>query len=307
MTRYILTGLFLVICLTGLLQAQESDTLKVKIDSMFVIASSGDFKYRDLVEPTIDDIAAIGAPAVPFMIDRLGTIDARERVTLENILKKIGDPAKPLLITALLTADSLKLSRVATMLYYLPDTAAVDNLIKVSDNDYYWARYNSVRALGKIGDMRAAETIRKALKDENELVRTMAAVAAGRIDPVEFFDDLINVLDDEYYGVRFCAEEALSQIECFDKIELLKVALEKNTAYPGRGHLLTALISDSCKHDYESVRDLLTSPDPMVRSTAMKLAFQADPDKFKSEFAIQVDSTATFIEQQTLRELLTDR
>ena len=51
--------------------AAAETELKRKVDSLFVIASSGEVKYRDMVEPAKDSIAAIGADAVPILVDKL--------------------------------------------------------------------------------------------------------------------------------------------------------------------------------------------------------------------------------------------
>ena len=150
-----------------------------KIDSLFITASSLDIKYRDSVGPAREAIASLGTEGVPHLIEMLGTPHGRERAALEDIFKKIGEQAVPQLTEALLTTDSLRLSRVAKMLYFFPDTSSVDNLLKVVNNDYYSARYQAIRALGAIGDSRATSAIRGAMKDSVELVRTIAAVSAG--------------------------------------------------------------------------------------------------------------------------------
>lgn len=306
--RHFMSLSLLAIIVAGSVAAQE-DTLKTKIDSMFVIASSGDFEYRDLVEPTIEDMAAIGVPAVPYLIDRLGTIDARERVTLEQILRKIGQPAVPLLIDALFNTDSLQLSRVATILFYLPDTSSVTGLISVADNDYYWVRYQTIRALGKIGDLRAVETVKTALKDKNELVRTMAAVAAGRIGSEHFIDDLITALSDDYYGVRFSAEEALNNLDCAQKKEYIWKSFHQNESLPYDclplcSHLLRVLESDSCRYDYDYINQYSNEKEPVVKAAIYHLLYRADPVRFKEQYAGRLDSATALIEVQALNELL---
>ncbi len=49
------------------------------VDRLFIQASSGEIKYRDLVQPSKDSIAALGKKALPRMCAKLTSRDARER------------------------------------------------------------------------------------------------------------------------------------------------------------------------------------------------------------------------------------
>ncbi len=279
-----MTGKWLIIahiCLVVVATAATmvaDDTLQAKIDSMFVIASSGDFKFRELVEPTIEDMAALGEVAVPYLIDRLGTKDSRERFTLRTILEKIGSPAVPYLNEALLKSDSLKLSRIALVLYYIPDSSSVDNLMAVSDNEYYWVRYQAVRALGKIGDMRAASAVERAFQDNNELIRTMAAVAAGRLGAREFIKNLAMALADSYYGVRMAAFEELKNLDCNSKRDSLLPFLEGREDGLARTLLLAVMTESPCAYDLKSFQSFLDHDDPIMQALALKSIHQLAPD-----------------------------
>ncbi len=279
------------------------DTLQAKIDSMFVIASSGDFKYRELVEPTIDDIAALGVEAVPYLIDKLGTKDARERVTLENILKKIGPPAIPYLNDALLETDSLQLSRVAKILYYLPDSSSVESLMKVAENRYFWVRYESIRALGKIADRKAAPAIKTALGDSNELVRTMAAVAAGRLGAKGFHFQLVEALSDSYYGVRMAAYEELKKLDCDSKRRYLFPFIQNTKSAITRKLLLSIMAESFCACDIEIVRPFFSDTDPVTRSLALKAAYRCAPDSVIDYLSRVSGESESLILRQTIEEI----
>lgn len=268
LSRIIASGFF-IICLSF---PANAELTQETVDSMFVIASSGAMKYRDMVQPTITDMSEYGVEIVPFLIDKLGTIDARERVTIRQILVKIGNPAVPLLNDALLTVeDSLQLSRVGLILYYIPDSSSVENLLKVKDHSYYWVRYQTIRALGKIGDRRCLYAVKDALQDENELVRTMAAVSAGRIvNDEELFEILVPVLDDKYYGVRFGAFEALKNLDCEVKAEFMrKYGAEAQTSLALK-YLYSIMIDDTCF--YASGQGIMYRND--IKSDAMFVAYR---------------------------------
>ncbi|MGD8605242.1 MAG: hypothetical protein PVF49_11795, partial [Anaerolineales bacterium] len=69
------TGIVIILIAAGsLLAADEGQTerttparLEKKLDSLFIIASSGEVRYRDMNEPAMDSIAAYGVDAVPFL------------------------------------------------------------------------------------------------------------------------------------------------------------------------------------------------------------------------------------------------
>jgi hypothetical protein len=256
----------------------QNDSLKARIDSIFVVASSGSITYRDMVEPAIDSIAAIGEAAVPYLIDKLDTEDARERVTLENIFKKIGAPAVPYLNEALLTTDSLQLSRVALILHYLPDSSSVPNLLKVTENPYYWVRYQAVRALGKIGHDDAVPAVKNALNDTNELVRTMAAVSAGRIDTGKFIQELLDALADPYYGVRMIAQEQLATLDCNIKKNLFLKEILADKPLVALRHIMEIIATDSCNYDMEMYHWLEYGSDPVIFALSVIAEYKAQPE-----------------------------
>lgn len=300
-----MTG-FIVVLLSVILlssTATAGDTLRVKIDSMFIIASSGDFKFREMVEPTLDDMAALGESAVPYLIEKLNTRDARERVTLRRILEKIGKPAVPFLNEALLADDSLKVARVALVLTYIPDESSIENLIRVADDNFYWIRYQAVRALGKIEDIRARPAIEKAFEDSNELVRTMAAVAAGRLDPREFIDRLGEALADDYYGVRLTALEELKKLDCDAKRKLLLPILRETKDNMTRKLILSALSQSFCAYEFDIFQPFLIYNDPIISALALKTVYQLAPDtilKYISDMTVPIGNLYL---QQTIDEI----
>lgn len=293
----------IVVILASALQAEAEKTIDEKIDSLFIIAASLDIKYRDSVGPARESIAALGAEAVPHLIEMLGTPHGRERAALEDIFRKIGQPAVPLLNDALLTTDSLRLSRVATMLYYLPDTSSVENLLRVVDKPYYSARSQVIRALGKIGDTRAVPAVRAAMKDTIELVRTNAAVSAGRLGDPALITDLVAAFDDAYYGVRMSAHEALINVPCEVKTAFICGALP-SASQAARRHLLTIIAEDTCRYDPSAVAPYLEAEDPLVKSLALRAAFRLDPGHVMTNLEQTADTTGSIILKQTIGDIL---
>ncbi len=207
---HILVSVFgLVLISASIISASE---IEDKVDSLFIIASSGEIRYRDMVQPAIDSIAAMGEAAVPRMIEKYDTQDARERHTVSKILEKIGSPAVPYLLEALSIDDTEKVSRICYTLGNIKDSSAVEGIIGVCDNDDWRVRSSAIGALGKIGDSRANETVTVYLADTVETVRKSAAVATGRLLIGEAIPSLVHMLGDTFYGARMTAAEALVKL-----------------------------------------------------------------------------------------------
>lgn len=193
--------------------AHSSDYINQKIDSLFVVASSGELRYRDMVEPAIDEIASIGEKAVPHLIDKFNTRSARERLTIINILKKIGSPAVPYLVDALDRPEQLVVRRICWALGDIKDSTSVAPLVAVTTHKDWQVREKAVDALGKIADNSADEAVMKALRDSVGQVRKAAVVASGRMKINEAISDLIYILGDDFYGARMSSIEVLTMLD----------------------------------------------------------------------------------------------
>jgi len=200
-----------------------------KIDSLFVIASSGEVKYRDMVEPATEAIVNIGVPAVPTLIDKLNTKSARDRMTIINILTKIGSPAVPKLVEALGRPDWLVVQRVCWALGDIKDSGAVESLKQVAHHPNWQVREYSVRALGLIGIARGLPTVINAFNDSLGPVRKAAAYAASGIKKSEVIPKLVGALGDDFYGARFAAMDALLLLDTAEVIMHLKDAIQSAT------------------------------------------------------------------------------
>jgi len=212
----IATTLLLAVFIGGLgieIGSAQTTALERKIDSLFIIASSGEVRYRDQNEPAMDSIAALGRPAVPHLIDKFVTKSARERWTVIWILERIGSAAVPDLVEALSRPDGLVVQRVAWALGNIKDSAAVGPLMGVTTHPRWQVRDQAIGALGKIGDAQAAPVVITAFDDNIGQVRKSAVVAAGKLTVNEAIPQLIARFDDSFYGARLTAVEALKKMD----------------------------------------------------------------------------------------------
>ena len=211
MNKVLKSILTLILFLTGVAFSQRAPMTDIdrRVDSLFVIASSGMVMFQSMVQPATDSLVAMGANAVPRLIDKYVTQDARERQNINSILVKIGKPAVPYLVEALNLPNAEQVSRICSTLGEIKDSAAVKGLILVSAHGDWRVRSEAVGALGKIGDKNSDRTVVKLLSDRVEIVRKSAAVSAGLLHIEESLPMLVHMLADNFYGARMCASEAL--------------------------------------------------------------------------------------------------
>ena len=97
------------------------------------------------------------------------------RLEAAKALGRVGDPAAvPALLNALHGADEQLGSIIFTSLVHLGHLA-VPALVDASASSSAWMRWNSVRALSRISDIRALPVLAKALSDTDHSVAWMAA------------------------------------------------------------------------------------------------------------------------------------
>jgi len=204
--------IFLIACGSACLAQTPADSIGRVVDSLFIRASSGMVMFRDLVEPSQKALAAMGETAMPRLIEKLKTQDAREMQSLETVIKLIGHPAVSPLVAALSSAEPYRRRLAARILGELKDTSSVEGLLPYINHDDYRLRAGVISALGKIGDKRGVLPSVAALSDDNELVRTAAGISLTYLADPSTVDPLIESLSDPYYGVRFSSADALAKI-----------------------------------------------------------------------------------------------
>ena len=194
------------------LSAQDSLETAHIVDSLFIRASSGEVKYRDLVEPSKEALIEMGERAIPQMLTKLNTRDARERHTIVDIFKGIGEIAVKPLVDCLDSSNDYTRRLAIRCLGDIESPLAVEPLMMIAGHDDFRTRTGVMTALGKIGDQKAARTVVEGLSDSNEMTATAAAVACGKIKQGIDPEALILALNHRYYGVRYSAAGSLAEI-----------------------------------------------------------------------------------------------
>ncbi len=194
----------------------QTDTLRAKVDSLFLRASSGQLKFRELNEPSKKALREMLA-AIPYLVEKLTLRDARERRTLIDILGKMPEAVLPV-CSAALSSNKDIVKTACEILALVRDTvktghAATPFLLEARKHPELQARGYAIFALGKWGGKGAGEALLEALGDSVNLVRVQAAAALGHLKDTLTLPNLIQALDDEYYGVRFAAAGSLAKFD----------------------------------------------------------------------------------------------
>lgn len=272
MLKKILIGFLFALISAGAEADQVSD-MTARVDSLFVIASSGELKYRDSVEPAKQALAELGAEAVPRLVDKLTTSDARERLTVIRILAKIGAPSLPHLRKSLVTLENpLQIKRICWALGDMGEvaSAAIPELVATTAHPDWQSREYAVRALGKIGDTISQSYVIDALSDPIGQVRKSAAWSAGRLRAGENAKILVAALADSFYGVRLNAADALTLIGPEVAQDLMAFAASEDTRV---GDLACETLGRACADSLESsvatfLFDALREGRPLRRASA---------------------------------------
>jgi HEAT repeat protein len=270
-------ALWSILCqMTESTQARGQTPLEKKLDSLFIIASSGEVRFRDQNEPAMDSIAAYGKKAIPFLIDKFTTKSARERWTVIWTLQRIGSEAVPQLVAALRREDPLVVQRICWALGDIADTAATEALIDIGNHDWWQVRGQVVRALGKIGDPRGALTVENALADSIGQIRKQAVVAAGQLHLQRLRQKLIHLLGDSFYGARWMAANTILEFDSTETVAALADSIDSENDLVGD---LACWILGEIGTDQaiQLLHEQTQSDDPDRRAHAGVALVEADP------------------------------
>lgn len=208
MRRLVTVGL--IIC--GLTAALWADPT-ADMQRLWRQAASGEIRFQNLVQPSKDSLSAMGEVAAQFLVSKLGTADAREKWALVDIYRGIGKAATPHLLPALTTNNKDQIRTTCRCLAEVKDTAALDGILSVSKHPDFTVRVEAVTAIGKTGSEKGSRLLEPFLADSVSLVRKAAVAGLGMIKSPGASVLLMRALNDDYYGVRLAAYDALAGLD----------------------------------------------------------------------------------------------
>ncbi|MCK4353440.1 HEAT repeat domain-containing protein [candidate division WOR-3 bacterium] len=233
------------------------------LDSLFIRASTGEIKYLHWNKSARDSFINLGEKAIPYLIDKLDTDNAREQHTLIDIFKKIKTKAVKSLISKAEEDNRLAIY----ILGEIGDTLALLPLIDLLDSDKSGIRANCLLALGKIGDQRATSKIIPYLQDTILTVRRSASIALSKLgDPVST-NALIGALFDSNRSVRFSASKGLIRLRRIGSKALNPLLKVLPNASPPTNYLIIYTLGEmKNKKAISKLKPSLKSDDPKVRA-----------------------------------------
>ena len=251
-------------------------SLDRQLDSLFVIASSAEVHYQEQRKPAMDAMAAFGAEAVPYLVEKFATPVSWDKWTVFWIFQRIGRAAVPGLVAGLNSSDAVVVRRACWTLGDIADSAAVAPLMGVTGHEAWQVRDEAIQALGRIGDRRASEVVVIAMQDTIGQVRKSAVVSCGQLKINEAAEELAHALGDAFYGARLMAVNSLLQLDT--AVVLQVVADSLNSSNETVGDLACRVLGEIGTDDAMAL--LLTqtsSSDPDRRAHAAVALVKADP------------------------------
>lgn len=239
-----------------------------EVDRLFRQASSGEIRFQSLVKPSKDSLIAMADSASKYLLARLNTTDAREKVTLVEIFRGIGKAATPYLVTALKSDNKDQLRTTARCLAEVKDSAAISYLIAVTSNADFTVRGEAITAIGKSGGGESsARLLESALSDSIDIVRKCAVFGLGAAKSPKSLAYLLAALDDESFAVRLCAYDAIAS---FDSLAYNAVASALADPLSERQRVLLLRLGGQLKikSTTKLITNSLVDPSPEVRGWA---------------------------------------
>lgn len=182
-----------------------SADLETDIARLWILATDGAVRHRDLVAPSKDSLIAMGESAIPFLLPYLNTEDARERHAITDLFKGIGSVAVPPLLKVLGSGGEYHTLNILRAFIKIADSTATPRLGDFLGDTLASIRGRAAEAIGKCGGPMALASLYRVLHDPAETVRKSAVVGLGRLAHTDATDSLIEALSDPWYGVRYTA------------------------------------------------------------------------------------------------------
>lgn len=206
--------LFLYIVILSFAANALAQDTKSEVNRLFRQASSGEIRFQSVVKPSKDSLIAMADSASKYLVEKLTTTDAREKVTLVEIFRGIGKSATPYLVEALVTDNKDQLRTTARCLAEVKDTAAITHLLPATKHQDFTVRAEAVTAIGKSGGgTSTADLLESLVSDSVDIVRKCVMYGLGINKSPGSVPILIKSLVDKSFVVRLTAYDALVAID----------------------------------------------------------------------------------------------
>jgi hypothetical protein len=189
-------------------------------EELFILSSRGEPRFRQWREYAFERMVQDTLATIAYLRTMLATDDARERHTIKDILRRIGQPAVPMLTDAVMHDAPEAKSEASWIAGLVGSREAFEALLDLSRSESWKLRSSALNAIGNLNDLtaedrtRLEERIAEVLTDPGEVfyVKKDAAYSAGGQGLCGSLGLLVGALADRHCAVRFSASEAIRDL-----------------------------------------------------------------------------------------------
>ncbi|HZV13051.1 MAG TPA: HEAT repeat domain-containing protein, partial [Candidatus Kapabacteria bacterium] len=198
-------------------EQHADDSVRVQRDlgkdirTLFIQACAAPQKFQYLVEPSRKKLIERKEDALPYLLSKLSTTNARERNMLSDVLPQMKGNAVKLLIDSLTSSSEQTCLLSLYVLGKIGDSIAASAVLPMLHNPIWRIRASAAEQLGHLKDTSADNALAvAAMSDTVELVRMRAMRSLGELKDDDAADEMIAGLKDRSQLVRNKASEALN-------------------------------------------------------------------------------------------------
>jgi HEAT repeat protein len=189
-------------------------------EELFILSARGEPRFNRWRKYAFDRMVADSVSTIEYLRSVLDTKDARERHTIKDILKDIGEPAVPMLSAAVLEDGPRARAEAGWILGIIGSPAAFGPLMELSYDENWKLRSSALNAIGKLKDLSGDDReqlevrIEEIASDADEvfIVKKDAMYAAGKQHICGALDHVLGMLEHDHYSARFAAAEAIQDL-----------------------------------------------------------------------------------------------
>lgn len=256
-------------------QASSSDGMN--FDSLYRYAATLLVKFNAEKESARKVFIASGEPAIEYLVEEFDSKSASEMSALEEMLKRMGMPAIDGILSSIDYRGSddesraLRLSlRIISETFKYDSTLTGDGVVpriaRFAQDADWRVRGAAATALGYSRSRKALTHLVTAAGDTISLVRKSAAYGIRNLAQPEDIPVLLNLLDDEFYGVRYAASEGLVKIGA-GVVDSIVARLRFAGDPQLKSLLIRTLAGVKTKKSLQVMKSFHRDPSPLVRHT----------------------------------------
>jgi HEAT repeat protein len=236
-------------------------------------------------------LAARGATAVAFLVEKLDDEYSLARRALETIFAKIGPPTIDTLAERLMVeaeeGDQVRRT-VIGILAKIRHQASADALVafvraQQSGGGDDVNQFRAIMATSILGDPRAVELIQPFQEHEKEGRRLQYCIVMERFRPQAGFEPLLELLGDEFFSVRYAAQEALVAVGEPAVPGLVELAAETDDVIVGN-HAVMALGLIGDRRAWRTLQERLGAESWSARGYAVEALSRIDSARARRLF-----------------------